>query len=183
MKLETIETWNFSEAEVQQLLKEYKYQKDLGIKLKEVDGDFDQSIINEIVLWKVNRYASLDEQSLNLLNTVSKNECIIDSKKTTLILQSLLETGGIQIAMASTILRFKNPTIYQILDQRVYRFIYGELLNDRLKRDKENVVEVYLEYLKKLREICVKHSVPFEESDVVFYELDKKFNKGIKLKY
>lgn len=50
MKLETIETWNFSEAEVPQLLKEYKYQKNLGIKLKEVDGDFDQSIINEIVL-------------------------------------------------------------------------------------------------------------------------------------
>lgn len=36
---------------------DYKYQKELTENLDKLDGDFSQNILNEIVLWKVNRYA------------------------------------------------------------------------------------------------------------------------------
>lgn len=41
------------------------------------------------------------------------------------ILRKLLMTPGIRLPMASTILRFKNPNVYQIIDQRAYRFLTG----------------------------------------------------------
>lgn len=84
--------------------------------------------------------------------------------------------------MASTILRFKNPQVYQIVDQRVFRFIYGRTLQDELKKEKDQV-KVYLDYLKKLKEVCKEKSIDFSKSDRVLYELDKKHNKDIKIKY
>ena len=80
--------------------------------------------MNEIVLWKVNRYAEFDESLIELINSIDKDETKIDIDKTKQILKGLLKTNGVQLAMASTILRYRNPNIYQIIDQRVYRVIY-----------------------------------------------------------
>ncbi len=98
----------------------YNYQPILTKKLDSISSDFDQEIINQIVLWKVNRYAEIDNETLSLLNSINKEDTFLNQSLTKQVLAKLLSTKGIQLAMASTILRFKNPKIYQIIDQRVY---------------------------------------------------------------
>ena len=97
----------------------YNYQTSLTSKLDKLDTEFNQDIINEIVLWKVNRYAAIDNETLNLINQIKKEDTQLNVKLTSTILLRLLckEQKGFRLAMASTILRFKNPKIYQIIDQ------------------------------------------------------------------
>ena len=83
--------------------------------------------------------------------------------------------------MASTILRFKNPYIYQIIDQRVYRVIYGVDMPRVTKT--EEAIESYLKYLTRLKTVCKKYEIDFCESDRVLYTLDKEINSGVKIKY
>ena len=49
-------------------IEDYSYQDLLTPKLDSLKSDFDQEIINEIVLWKVNRYAQIKPEALDLLN-------------------------------------------------------------------------------------------------------------------
>lgn len=160
----------------------YNYQNDLTSKLDKLDKDFNQDIINEIVLWKVNRYAPVDNETLNLINQINTGDTQINPELTGAILLRLLskEQKGFRLAMASTVLRFKNPKIYQIIDQRVFRFLYGK----ELKYSETNINEqitIYLDYLQKLKEVCAEHSVKFETADRVFYTMDKVYNPGEKL--
>ena len=159
---------------------EYKYQEQLTQKLDELNENFNQEIINEIILWKVNRYAIIPNVTLNKINQIKKNKNEVSNELIREILKELLEIKGIKLAMASTILRFKNPKIFQIIDQRVYRFIYGKELPSTTKIDK--LIEIYIEYLDKLKKVCNEKKVEFEQSDRIFYELDKKYNKEHKLK-
>ena len=161
---------------------EYNFQPELTSKLDEIDSDFTQEIINEIVLWKVNRYSNFDSETLNLLNKIDKNEKILNENLTIEVLGKLLNRKGVQLAMASTILRFKNPNIYQIIDQRVYRFIYGESLPSYYSSI-EKQIEIYIAYLKELKSICEEKNIDFHISDRILYELDKKYNKDKKIKY
>lgn len=155
----------------------YNYQNELTSKLDKLDTDFDQEIINEIVLWKVNRYAAIDNETLNLINQIKKEDAQLNPELTGAILLRLLgkEQKGVRLAMASTILRFKNSKVYQIIDQRVFRFLYGR----ELKYSETNINEqitIYLDYLQKLKEVCVQHNVNFETTDRVFYTMDKIHN-------
>ena len=161
---------------------EYKYQNELTAKLDNLNSDFDQNIINEIVLWKVSRYALLDTETLSLINQISKNDTELNHKLTNEILSRLLnnEQKGVRLAMASTILRFKNPKVYQIIDQRVFRFLYGK----ELKYTENNIkqqIQIYLDYLQKLKEECIKHNIHFELADRIFYTMDRTHNVGNKL--
>ena len=52
----------------------FKYQVELTKKLDSLNSDFNQEILNEIILWKVNRYAKFDEKTLNLLNKINRND-------------------------------------------------------------------------------------------------------------
>lgn len=160
----------------------YKYQIELTSKLDDLNDDFNQEILNEIILWKVNRYSLLDNESFSVLNQIKKYDKILDIELTSKILTKLLSTKGIQLAMASTILRFKNPNIYQIIDQRVYRFINGISMPSYFSNI-EKQVEFYIEYLQKLREVCVEKEIDFNLSDRIIYELDKTYNKKISIKY
>ena len=160
----------------------YNYQSELTPILDELKGDFNQDVINQIVLWKVNRFVSIDNESLKLLNQISRSDSELDSELTKKILIRLLskDQKGVRLAMASTFLRFKNASIYQIIDQRVYRFIYGkELKYSLIKIDQQ--VTLYLDYLVKLREVCNKQNVPFELADRVFYSMDKNYNTDVNL--
>ena len=181
-KIETIDDVK-EKVDYKALKLKYKYQKELTPKLDVLEADFNQEIINEIVLWKVNRYALIDEETLRLLNKIKKTDTELDEDLTKQILERLLEKDqkGIQLAMASTILRFKNPKIYQIIDQRVYRFIYGNEMEYSTSIDKQ--IKRYLEYLELLTIKCDLYKIPFEEADRVFYEADKEFNKDIPIKY
>jgi len=90
-----------------------------------------------------------------------------------------LAEGGIRLPMASTILRFRNPKIYQIIDQRVYRFICGEALPTLFSIPKQ--ITLYFEYLEKLKEVCENHKIPFGEADRILYQADKELNGDIAL--
>ena len=90
--------------------------------------------------------------------------------------------------MASTILRFRNPNIFQIIDQRAYRVIKGDPL--KLSQIKETSrettinkqIDVYIEYLEEIREKCKKLDVDFDDADRVLYIIDKNINKSVKIK-
>lgn len=160
----------------------YKFQPNLTAKLDLTNCDFDQKIINEIVLWKVNRYTEIDAETLKLINEIKKDDEIINEELTRKILEKLLNTKGIQLAMASTILRFKNPKIYQIIDQRVYRFLNGENLPVYFSSI-EFQINLYLDYLRKLHQKCLEKGIDFQLADRIIYELDREHNKKIKIKY
>ena len=161
---------------------EYEYQKDLTAELDKLNSDFNQDIINEIVLWKVNRYVKISDETLHLINEIDQNDTTINIELTKKVLRELLNIKGIRIPMASTILRFRNPKIYQIIDQRVFRFIHpeGEELKD--SKDNEVTIQMYLDYLKRLNEVCLETGIPYEESDRKLYLIDKKFNTEFKLR-
>lgn len=163
-------------------ISEFKYQEKLTTKLDKINIDFNQDILNEIVLWKVNRYAEFKSSTFALLNQIQKSDTEIKLELTKKILEELLNTKGVKIAMASTILRFKNPKIYQIIDQRVYRYISEN--GEEIKEGTiiENQIELYLNYLVRLRKICSEYKIEFEESDRILYLMDKKLNKKNNLK-
>ena len=161
----------------------FKYQVELTKKLDSLNSDFNQEILNEIILWKVNRFAKFDSETINLLNKLNPKDENLNQSLTGDILLNLLSKNqkGVRLAMASTILRFRNPKIYQIIDQRVYRFIYGK----ELKYSETNInlqIIIYIDYLEKLREICQKYQIKFEDSDRILYKMDKDYNKDLKLK-
>ena len=80
-ELITIDNPEFSLSE-----EEYKYQEELTTELDSFVGDFDQNLINKIVLWKINRYAKLNEDTINLINSISLEENEIDIEKTKKVL-------------------------------------------------------------------------------------------------
>jgi len=160
----------------------YSFQPELTKELDRLDDDFNQNTINQIVLWKVNRYSAFDKETLNELNRIKKSDTEINLNITKEILHQLLSRKGVQLAMASTILRFKNPNIYQIIDQRVFRFIYGKEFPKYFSSiDKQ--IELYINYLEKLKLVCNNKNINFSLSDRIIYDLDKHYNKGKKIKY
>lgn len=167
---------------------EYDYQESLTKKLDSNSTDFNQNTLNEIVLWKLNRYAAFDSELISLINSVERNAMEIDIDKTNCILKGLLKTNGVQLAMASTILRYRNPKIYQIIDQRVYRIIYKKELkripisSESSEKKLNSQIEFYLQYLIDLKKECSNLDIPFEESDRILYRADKRINKKHKIK-
>lgn len=193
MKIKTIDDLSESDKsdykkEVIKYKKEgFDYQKELTVKLDKTKSQFNQELLNEIVLWKVNRYALFNSTLINEINTISSWK-VLNKEKTRKILTSLLKTKGVQLAMASTILRFRNPNIFQIIDQRAYRVIKGDPL--KLSQIKETSrettinkqIDVYIEYLEEIREKCKKLDVDFDDADRVLYIIDKNINKSVKIK-
>jgi hypothetical protein len=163
----------------------FNYQIELTKKLDNTNDLINQDIINEIVLWKVNRFAKVDEDTLILLNSIDIDSTQLDELKTKEVLKKLIIIKGIQLPMASTILRFKNKNIYQIIDQRVYRIIYGEVLKLKTYSSEKNIneqIDIYLKYLSDLKEISIKLKIPFCDIDRILYNADKRLNKAIPLK-
>ncbi len=173
-------------------LKNYSYQKILTKILDEkTQNSFlkvDQNYLNEIVLWKVNRYAAFNDEVIQLLNQIKEQKSeLMNEDVTRLVLSLLLKTPGVQLPMASTILRFINPKIYQIYDQRVGRYIKFENPNSGIQSPKnealiEKTVTFYLGYLQRLKDISKEINVEFELLDRVLYIADKDENKDISLK-
>ena len=162
----------------------FDYQKELTEKLDTTNSKFSKDILNEIVLWKINRYAPFNSTLINEINTI-RSWKVLNKEKTREILTSLLKTKGVQLPMASTILRFRNPNVFQIIDQRAYRVIEGKPL--KLSQIKETSrettinkqIDVYLKYLNKIREKCKKLDVDFCDLDRVLYIIDRNINKSI----
>jgi thermostable 8-oxoguanine DNA glycosylase len=158
---------------------EYIYQEKLTADLDKLDGPLTYTNLLEIMLWKVNRYPQLEENTLNELNDLKMN---YSDEKAKIVLENLLKCKGIDLPVASTILRFTDPNKFQILDQRVFRFIYDD---EELKTpfNIKKKVELYFEYLAKLRHICKSYNIDFHTADRILYQIDKIENKNIPIKY
>jgi thermostable 8-oxoguanine DNA glycosylase len=158
----------------------FDYLPQITLMLDSYDGDFDQIIVNKIVLWKVNRYPIIDDAILQELNVIKKTDQSFSPVPVRSLLLKLLSCHGIQLPMASTILRFKNPKLFQIIDQRVYRIIYGKKL--KLPgyyniNNREKLADLYLKYLQDLRNTCDELKIPFEKADRILWMADKRINK------
>lgn len=175
----------------QKLLESYDYKSDQNIKnrIKHSDGTNAQEnkdIINEIVLWKINRNVGISDEvicQIRTLDATTPIEAANDSAVKQLIIDLLL-SDGIQLAMASTILKMFHPNIFPIIDQRAYRELYKKEMPKFFSKDSnEKYAVLYQEYIK----LCYQYQqancpeIDFNDIDKILYQLDKE--KGFKVKY
>lgn len=159
----------------------YNYLPDLTSDIDSIESDFDPEIVHKIVLWKLNRFPFIQAAALTELNKINKTDKKIDEQTIKSIMSGLLNCKGIRLGIASAILRFKNPNVFQIIDQRIFRVIYGKEFKH--PNSSEASCNLYLQYLNDLRQTCIELSIPFHLSDRILYQADKRLNKDIKIKY
>ena len=160
--------------------KNYKFQPILTAKLDNTSGDFTDKTILEIVLWKTNRYPEFEETLIDEINDLRKT---YSTEKAKILLKKLLTLKGFDLPMASTVLRFACPNELQIIDQRVYRFISEDTDVFKKPYNDDKKVEVYFQYIEKLKKICATYNIPFSKSDRILYQLDKELNANHPIKY
>ncbi|MBV6641041.1 MAG: hypothetical protein KI791_09990 [Cyclobacteriaceae bacterium] len=165
-------------SDLNSALDEYKYQPELTKKLDKFDGEFDENVINEIALWKVNRYYRIPEELLFQLNQL-QGFMPGEHGNSRELLHKILEIQGIDIAMASTLFRFRNPEVFQIIDKRAFRVVYGEPLKLYTGTPNEKKINTYFKYLDELINISEKHDLSFSTIDRTLYQLDITLNKSI----
>lgn len=166
------------------LLDEYNYQPELTRKLDALQADqLDMQTFYEIVLWKLNRYPSIPHDLLGELKEVGRLEPG-EHRQARPVLCKMLRSPGIALPMASTILRFLNPSTFQIIDDRVYRIVHPGKAKYPSKPQKltqgylSTSSEIYFDYLDALRRIASPR-LPFEQADRILYQLDIKLGNRI----
>ena len=157
-------------------LEGYKYQPNLTACLDGLCGtEFTQAVINEIVLWKVDRFVELGDEllheieSLKLLNPG-------EHLKASPLLESLLQVRGIDLPMASTLMRFRNPGVFQIIDRHAYRAVYGLKYPLYTSSSLTKKIGVYFDFLDEIIKLCSRKLLKFETVDRVLYQFDKAKN-------
>jgi thermostable 8-oxoguanine DNA glycosylase len=164
------------ENNLNEFLKSYNYQPNLTKKLDNLgDATFTQSTANEIVLWKVNRYVSLNKEILICVDNL-KALTNGEHRQAQTVLESLLNIPGIDLPMASTFLRFRNPDVFQIIDRHAYRAIFDRDYPLHSASPTNLKVNTYFEYLDKLIELCRKKNLEFQTIDRLLYVFDKRIN-------
>lgn len=174
----------------QKILERFNYDDGADItarisNVQEKDYQENRDIINEIVLWKMNRRPSITEELIDAilgLNNISTPLQAVESSQTGMVLEQLLQTKGIQLPMASTILHFYYPDVYPIIDQRAYRELYG-IDYPKTMIKVSSLVENYRNYIRDCHEYQQENcpEIAFSLIDKVLYQLDKE--KGNKVKY
>lgn len=161
-------------------LQQYRFQPDLTRRLDSLNAvPFDQATINEMVLWKVNRYVRLKEPTLELLNGVAEVRRGAHRQAAEL-LALLLDTRGVDLPMASTFLRFRNPRAFQIIDRHAYRAVYGRSYPLHGASTLERKRDVYFVYLDDLIDLAQAKDLEFERLDRILYMFDKSQNGPLK---
>jgi len=166
--------WNVGDKKLADFLSDFKYQPELTKKLDSAGQSFSQQLINEIILWKVNRYAKIPNDLLESLNGV-RNLRPGQHKRGESELKNLLACSGVRLPMASTILRFANPKVFQIYDRHICRAMYGRCDKVAPKASKK-AVETYWLFLDELVNLCAKLKIPFKNADRILYCFDKAEN-------
>ncbi|OII59456.1 hypothetical protein BIW19_00170 [Pseudomonas putida] len=102
------------------------------------------------------------------------------------MLRKLLSSPGIRLPMASTILRFLNPNVFQIIDDRVFRVLLpghrrypnkpvnGGKLDNYIKTS----IDTYFNYLDAMHEVA-SEKLPFHLADRILYQLDIELGNKI----
>jgi thermostable 8-oxoguanine DNA glycosylase len=154
----------------------YKYQPQLTARLDDLDvATLDQSLINDIVLWKVNRYVKVSDDiimQISGINNLKERE----HRKSKMVLSALLKLDGVDLPMASTILRFVNPQVFQIIDRHAYRAIYEAKYPLYPSTSSERKISVYFDYIDELIKLCELKGLAFTTIDRLLYIFDKKKN-------
>lgn len=165
------ENW---EGNWQSFLEGYKVYPALTEKLDSPDLSFTQESINEIVLWKLGRYAEIPTDVLDQLNDLRVLP-VGEHEKGEAILKALLSINGVRLPMASTFLRFANPKVFQIIDRHLWRAVYGTKCPNFSKKPDE-CSQVYFPYLADLHTLCGKIQIKFSDADRILFEFDKREN-------
>jgi thermostable 8-oxoguanine DNA glycosylase len=161
-------------GDLTEFLSDYRYQSDLTRRLDAVGtAAFDQSLVNEIVLWKVNRYAPLEPDALAALNSAVQIEPG-EHRTAHNVLAILLRQQGVDLPMASTLLRFRKPTTFQIIDRHAYRAVAG--VDYPLLPSDEQKTDLYFQYLDALVRLGQESGVSFQTLDRILYVFDKQKN-------
>ena len=174
----------------QKILENYNYIDSDSIfhrisKANKEDYQENCNIINEIILWKTNRVTVIDNNVIKQiyeLSTINDPTEAAESQLTLQVIVQLLDSKGVRLPMASTILHFYHPKIYPIIDQRAYRELYQKEF-PKYVSDNMKLAHIYMRYIKDCyqfqQEKC--QDIPFEHIDKVLYQIDKE--KGNKVKY
>lgn len=167
-------------GDLESFLIKYNYQPELTFKLDNLNNtSFSQEIVNEIVLWKVNRYVSFSAEIMKEIEKL-KNLTNGQHRKAQAILEALLRIHGVDLPMASTFLRFRNPRVFQIIDQHAYRAIFGQKYPLNTASPFEKKISTYFEYIDKLIELCTVKNLDFQTIDRLLYIFDKKITGKLK---
>jgi len=154
----------------------YNYLPNLTRRLDQISNlSFNQALINEIVLWKLNRYVLIESnifEELDKIKTINSGE----HRSAEPTLKRLLETRGVDLPMASTFLRFRNPRAFQLIDRHAYRAIYGRSYALYTSTSIPKKIKTYFEYLDELHNLCESKSLVFETVDRLLYIFDKREN-------
>ena len=168
--------------ELNSFLNNYNYLPSLTEKLDSVQNKkFNQVLINEIILWKVDKYVEIPENIFSELDKVKelKNSQHRNAED---LLISLLQIRGVDLPMASTILRFRNPDVFQIIDRHAHRAIFGINYSLYSSSSINRKIETYFEYIDKLIELCKSKNLEFRTIDRILYIFDKKINGSLSKK-
>ena len=174
----------------QEVLSRFTYDDETEImdRISKADkGNYRENmdIINEIVLWKMNRRPQVSGEVIDTIYELGAIKTPLEaagSEATKQVVENLLRSKGMQLPMASTVLHFFFPDVYPIIDQRAYRELYGEDY-PKTTIKVETLVNIYVKYIAD----CYDYQqakcpdIPYAKIDKVLYQLDKE--KGYKVKY
>lgn len=180
---------------------DYKYRVQETLELERIQSDFNQDHLKRMYKWKVNgRFIKdifLPKYILDELNSLkrftSKDRGSKELKESLKRLFDLIKSDpsikGIKLPMLSTILRFRNPEVFQIIDIRALRAAFYYNPKPFLKGNRNwfprlqvldyDIYEMYLEQLYKIDEegyFGIKLN-KFSDWDRFLYILDKKYYK------
>jgi thermostable 8-oxoguanine DNA glycosylase len=154
----------------------YNFQPELTKRLDNIENtSLDQSLINEIVLGKVNRYVRLGDDNIELIKKLKVLQAG-EHNKGNEVLKALLGVNGVDLPMASTILRFINPKVFQIIDRHAYRAVYGKKYPLYQATSAERKISLYFDYIDDLIKLCKLKGLTFTTIDRLLYIFDKKNN-------
>jgi hypothetical protein len=139
---------------------------------------FTQELVNEIVLWKINRFVQLSDELLRGIESVRELHPG-EHRHAKSVIDSLLIVHGIGLPVASTLLRFRNPSVFQIIDRRAYRAVYGSKFPVYPSMSPKKQIGVYFDYVDELIKLCGQKKIRFETIDRVLYQFDKDTNGGL----
>lgn len=164
------------DGDLNRFLHNYRYQPDLTAKLDALEPlRFTQALINEIVLWKIDRFVQLNDELLRSIENV-KELHRGEHRNAESVIDSLLVVHGVGLPMASTLLRFRNPSAFQIIDQHAYRAVYGSKFPIYPSTPRTKQIGIYFDYLDELITLCGQKKIKFETIDRVLYQFDKDIN-------
>lgn len=163
-------------SDIIKFLDDYRYQPKLTTHLDALnDVQFNQELLNNIVLWKLNRYVAISPELFKELDSLTSLERGAHRGCSSILIK-LLNTKGADLPMASTILRFRNPGVFQIIDRHAFRAVYGRKYPLYPSSSTRRKTEVYFDYLDKLVELSKVNNLEYKTLDRLLYQFDKQLN-------